>query len=73
MAFAAKHGDTAGGTVKDTPNQRDTALDEVLGWTLAALGFYFQYSLGFQVPFPFNVVLWPFAFVERRLMWAVVN
>jgi len=71
MRFAAQHGISGGGAVK--ADHTETALDEVLGWTLAALGFYFQYSLGFQVPFPFNVLLWPFAFLERRLMWASVQ
>ena len=47
MRFAAQHGISGGGAVK--ADHTETALDEVLGWTLAALGFYFQYSLGFQV------------------------
>jgi len=51
----------------------DTYIDEALGWTLALIGFYFQYSLGFSVPWPFNWVLWPFEASEYYIMWAVTS
>jgi hypothetical protein len=39
-----------------------TYLDEILGFGLAALGLYAQIGNGFsfQVPFPLNLVTWPF-------------
>ena len=39
-------------------------LDEVLGWSLAALGFYFQWSMSFDVPFPLNLLTWPLELAE---------
>jgi len=51
----------------------DTYLDEALGWTLAALGFYFQYALGFAVPWPLTWVLWPFEVSEYYIMYAVTT
>eukprot|EP00980_Cylindrotheca_fusiformis_P009923 scaffold2195_cov132-Cylindrotheca_fusiformis.AAC.7 len=39
-------------------------LDEYLSYIFAAMGFYFQFKMGFDMPFPFNLVLWPFEFAE---------
>jgi len=54
-------------------SEEDTYADEVLGWALAAAGFYFQYTLGFAVPYPLNLVLWPFEMSESYIMWAVTS
>lgn len=54
-------------------SDEDTYIDEVVGWTLAALGFYFQFCLGFSVPWPLNWVLWPFELSEYYIMWAVTT
>jgi len=48
-------------------NDEDTYLDEILGWSLAAIGFYFQYTLGFSVPFPLNIVLFPLQITESMI------
>jgi hypothetical protein len=48
-------------------------FDEVLSYGLAALGFYFQFSLNFDVPFPFNLLLWPLEFVEYYLRWSITK
>ncbi len=37
----------------------DTYLDEAVGYLLAAVGFWVQLRLGFGMPFPLNVVMWP--------------
>lgn len=49
----------------------DTILDEVVGYGFALVGVWFQLSLGFSIPFPLNVVLFPFTFLEYALMWVV--
>jgi len=42
------------------PNkQEDTYVDEILSYIFAACGFYFQFKIGFDMPFPFNLLLWP--------------
>ena len=46
--------------VKFLPADHETYIDEVAAYIFAGLGFYFQFSLHFDVPFPFNWLLWPF-------------
>ena len=42
------------------PNkQEDTYIDEILSYVFAAGGVYFQFKIGFDMPFPFNLLLWP--------------
>ena len=38
-------------------DHNETYLDEVLGWTLAAVGFYFQYTQMFSPPFVVELLL----------------
>jgi hypothetical protein len=45
-----------------------TMLDELAGYGLAALGLYFQLSYGFSLPFPLNVLLFPFTVMEYLLI-----
>jgi hypothetical protein len=35
------------------------------------VGLYFQLSMGFQVPFPLNVLLFPFSCMEYFLIWTI--
>lgn len=51
----------------------ESILDELVGYGLAALGLWFQLSMGFAVPFPLNVILFPFTLIEYFLIWAVTN
>ena len=60
-----------GGLVK--ANHEDSSLDEVLSYIFAALGFYFQFKLGFDMPFPFNLLLWPCEVAEWWLRWLITN
>ncbi|KAL1520765.1 hypothetical protein AB1Y20_022331 [Prymnesium parvum] len=47
-------------------------LDEVLGWTLAATGMYFQFASGFSViPFPVDIVFLPLDGIEWLLRYQV--
>jgi hypothetical protein len=49
-------------------NAETSVLDEVAGYALAALGLYFQLSYGFSLPFPLNVLLFPFTLLEYLLL-----
>ena len=40
-------------------DHENSMVDEGLSYLFAALGFYFQFSMGFDMPFPFNLLLWP--------------
>ncbi|CAN0019210.1 unnamed protein product [Ectocarpus fasciculatus] len=46
-------------------------LDEVLGWTLAACGAYFQTSINWDLPWAVDLVLWPAYLLETFLKWSV--
>ncbi|CAE8680753.1 unnamed protein product [Polarella glacialis] len=48
-------------------------LDEIIGFPLAAAGFYFQFTSGFTgiLAFPFNLVMLPCTIVEWILRWNV--
>ena len=48
-------------------------MDEVLGWTLAAVGFYFQYTQMFSPPFIVELLLWPLQTIEYGLLYAVAS
>jgi len=50
---------------------RDTYMDEAIGWSIAALGFMTQLAMGFQLPFLFNLVLWPVQLLEASIVWTV--
>lgn len=52
-------------------NTDDSYIDEVLGWSLAALGFYVQFKLGFSPPWYLEIFLWPLHFVESYIVWTI--
>ena len=52
-------------------NAEDSYLDEAVGYTLAATGMWFQLSMGFEVFFPFNILLLPFTLTNLLLLWVV--
>ena len=49
----------------------DDYFDEILGWSVAALGIYFQLRTGFGLPFPLNFMFFPASVAESALQWAV--
>jgi hypothetical protein len=60
-----------GGLIKEDHN--DTNLDEYMSYVFAFMGFYFQFKLGFDMPFPFNLILWPLEFAEWFVRWSVTT
>ena len=50
----------------------ETNVDEIVGWTVAAVGLYFQFSNGMALPFPFNILLLPLTIVEKVLRYLVI-
>ena len=57
------------GVVNVDPDE--TYLDEVLGWTLAAVGFYWQFSHSFSTPWFCKLVLWPLDIIESWIVWTI--
>ena len=58
------------GSIKDHAN---TVVDELASFIFAALGFYFQYYVGFSAPFPLNIFLYPVQVMEYYIRWAVTK
>lgn len=50
-----------------------TRFDEYMSYGFAFLGFYFQWRMGFGMPFPFNLILWPFEFAEWFIRWSITS
>jgi len=55
------------------PAAEDTVLDEVVGYAVAALGFYYQYAWGFALPFPLSLLFFPLGWIEWYIRWAVTS
>eukprot|EP00727_Mastigamoeba_balamuthi_P001189 m51a1_g11067 hypothetical protein (373) ;mRNA; f:541913-543342 len=51
----------------------DTYADEIIGWSVSALGALFQVTVGWSLMFPFNIVLLPFTIFEWFLRWAAAS
>lgn len=69
--FCAHRHITLGGWI--LKSDRERALEEYFGYLFAAMGFYFQFKLGFDVPFPWNLILWPFEFAEYYIRWTITR
>lgn len=48
-------------------------FDKIIGYSIALLGLYFQLTYGFALPFPLNIILFPFTILEYILVWCVNN
>lgn len=58
---------------KGTKDHNETRADEVASYAFAALGFYFQYSMSFNAPFPLNIILFPVELTDYCIRWAVTK
>jgi len=54
--------------VKDLSGEQRAFWEHALGYAVAGLGLYFQLSYGFSLPFPLNVLLFPFTLLEYLLL-----
>jgi hypothetical protein len=54
-------------------NHADTSIDEYASYIFAAFGFLFQLFMGFEAPFPLNVVLMPFSIAEWFIRFSLVK
>jgi hypothetical protein len=55
--FCLSRGYKLWGIVPD--KHEESYLDEALSYVFAAAGFYFQFKMSFDMPFPFSLLLWP--------------
>ena len=52
------------GLVNKDFDPNESVLDEIVGFIIAAQGFMFQFTQGYVLPFPFNILLLPLSIVE---------
>jgi hypothetical protein len=52
-----------------------TPIDEIIGLIVAGLGLYAQIGNGFsfRIPFPLNLITWPFSFAEHWIQWQITK
>jgi len=71
MSILSQKGVKLGGLVPD--NHLDTSADEYASYAFAAIGFYFQFKMGFSLPFPINILLFPLGWAEYYIRWSVTK
>lgn len=69
--YCLDHGIKLGGLIKDS--HEDTMADEYLSYVFAGMGFFFQLMMGFRLPFPVKLILWPFEIGEFATRWLIVS
>merc|ERR1712190_525631 len=71
MKYCREHGLNPGGIIPE--NHEDTYIDEMIGWSLAGVGFLWQLTGGFSAPFPLNMILWPCSIAEGIIRWSITT
>ena len=56
--------------VKDF-NPDESYIDEIIGFPLAAAGFYYQITNGFALDFPYSIIMFPCTAVEWIIRWHI--
>jgi len=51
----------------------DLYWDEAIGYAVAVAGLKFQWTYGFGLPFPVNIVFWPLDVVEWYIRWTITS
>lgn len=67
--------DLADSNQQSTFDDTTTPVDEIIGLFVAAMGLYVQIGQGFsfQIPFPLNLITWPFSFAENWIQWQITK
>lgn len=52
-------------------NPEDSYIDEIVGFPLAAAGFYYQLTNGFALEFPYSIIMFPCTMVEWIIRWHI--
>eukprot|EP00812_Abedinium_dasypus_P011438 NODE_4996_length_621_cov_242.840989.p1 GENE.NODE_4996_length_621_cov_242.840989~~NODE_4996_length_621_cov_242.840989.p1 ORF type:complete len:117 (+),score=42.29 NODE_4996_length_621_cov_242.840989:3-353(+) len=59
------------GYMKKGPEESN--IDEIVGWSIAALGFLWQLAYGFHLPFILRIFTFPFEILEGLIVWEVMT
>lgn len=71
LKICVEKGINPAGIIPD--KHEETNIDETIAYAIAALGFYTQWTMGFDMPFPFNIFLMPFEFAEYYIRWTITS
>lgn len=71
LKISFEKGWTLGGIIPES--DKDTQIDETFSYVFAFIGFYVQFSMNFQVPFPFNILLFPLGCIEYFIRWSITK
>lgn len=71
LQMCINNGITLNGLIPE--KHEDSRLDEYLSYFFAASGFLFQLYIGFDVTFPFNILLFPFEIAEYYIRWTITE
>jgi len=52
-------------------NPEESYIDEIVGFPLAAAGFYYQLTNGFALEFPYSLIMLPCTIVEWIIRWHI--
>jgi uncharacterized membrane protein len=69
--FCIHHKITVFGLIPQNADHTKSNIDEYLSYLFAAMGFFFQFMHHFSLPFPLNLVLWPFQLAEYYIRWTI--
>jgi hypothetical protein len=79
MGMLNKRGVRVLGDVNELGPDETTLFEELVGFSVASLGFYTQMecqaknNFSFEVKFPFILVTWPFDLAERWIQWYITK
>lgn len=73
VLFCVKHKFDLFGLLPLDGDHTKTNLDEYLSYLFASMGFFFQFIHSFSLPFPLNLVLWPFQLAEYYIRWTITS
>jgi len=77
LRMLSKRGIKLFGLIRE--DHEESPLDEIIGFIVAGIGFYTQIEVqyknnfSFEVPFPINLVTWPFDWAERWIQWKITK
>jgi hypothetical protein len=71
--FCVQHKIELFGLIPPNSDHTKSNLDEYLSYVFAAAGFFFQFKHNFSLPFPINLVLWPFQVAEYYIRWTITS
>lgn len=71
MKIATKKGWAIGELM--AKDDKETVLDEYIAYAIAFAGFYFQWKISFAIPFPLNLIFFPFGMAEQSIRWSITS